>query len=140
MTIGRPLEYNKKVLSKSKEYIDSCTDEIENYHKTVGEKSNSYERVVRVSLPTIEGLAIYLNIARSTIYEWKSKYSEFSDTIEQLLVKQADLLINNGLSGNYNSTIVKLLLTKHGYKEEKAKDITLGNNIITGINFIRNNT
>ena len=31
--------------------------------------------------------------------------------------KQADRLLNNGLSGNYNPTIAKVMLTKHGYRE-----------------------
>ena len=42
---------------------------------------------------------------------------EFSAIIEQLQAEQEDRLINNGLSGNYNPTIAKVLLTKHGYRE-----------------------
>jgi len=51
-------------------------------------------------------------------YEWQHKYPEFRDTIEQLLIIQADRLINKGLSGAYNVTITKLLLNvNHGYRE-----------------------
>jgi len=115
--IGRPPEYNEEILIKAKEYIISCVDSIEEYHKTRGEKSDSFDRIVIVKLPTIEGLAVYLGIARNTVYDWEDKYKDFSHIIEELRAIQADRLINNGMSGDYNPTIAKVLLTKHGYRE-----------------------
>lgn len=137
MPAGRPTVYSEKITSKSREYLSVCVDEIEEYHKTRGEKHNSYERLVKVNLPTIEGLASHLGVARSTLYAWRDKYIEFSDILEALLAQQAVSLINNGLSGNYNSTIAKLLLMKHGYKEEKVTDITSSNTKIGGFQFMR---
>jgi hypothetical protein len=118
MPAGRPTEYSEEIVSKTNKYIDSCVDEIENYHKTQGNKSDSYERIVNVKIPTIEGLAVYLKIGRTTVYEWIEKFPEFACIIEQLRATQADRLLNNGLSGNYNPTIAKVLLTKHGYRDE----------------------
>lgn len=138
MLAGRPKEYSKNIISKSKEYISICVDEVEEYHKTRGEKSDSYERIVLVKLPTIEGLAIHLGIARSTIYKWKEEYIEFSDILEELLAKQAEALISKGLSGEYAPAMAKLLLAKHGYKEERTTDITSGGETIGGFNFVRN--
>ena len=115
--IGRPPEYKPQILIKAKEYINSCVDSIEEYHKTRGSSSDSFDRIVRVKLPTIEGLAVYLGIARNTVYDWEDKYIEFSHIIEELRAIQADRLINNGMSGDYNPTIAKVLLTKHGYRE-----------------------
>lgn len=137
MQTGRPTEYNEEIISKSIEYINLCVDEIVDYHKTRGEKHNSYERRINVKLPTIEGLASHLGVARSTLYEWKEKYNEFSDILEKLLSIQAEKLINNGLSGDYNSTIAKLLLAKHGYKDTRETDLTNKDNSIIGLNFIR---
>ncbi|HEY4503194.1 MAG TPA: terminase small subunit [Candidatus Paceibacterota bacterium] len=131
MPAGRPTEYSENILSKSREYVDSCVDELEDRPKTVGTKSTSYERVIKVNLPTIEGLASHLGLARSTLYEWKDKYTEFSDILEILLAHQATALINNGLSGDYNATIAKLLLMKHGYKEDaRIYERITGNEII----------
>ena len=109
MTAGRPTDYNEKMLAKVKEYIALCED------KEVKNK-------IKVKLPTVEGLASYINVNRDTIYEWCKVHKEFSDTIEGLREKQIDSLINNGLSGDYNSTIAKVLLAKHGYRD--AQELT----------------
>lgn len=78
-----------------------------------------YDNRLKVKLPTIEGLAVYLGVHRDTIYEWSKLYPEFSDILEELRATQADRLMNNGLSGDYNSTIAKVLLTKHGYNDKQ---------------------
>lgn len=117
--IGRPTEYKEDILVKAKEYIDSCEDE-ETQKVKQSNNNKGYEMYynkIKVNLPTIEGLAVYLEISRDTIYDWEKKYKEFSDIIERLRAKQANALINNGLSGDYNATIAKVLLTKHGYRE-----------------------
>lgn len=116
-SFGRPSIYNANVLIQTRKYLNSCKDKEEEFHKTRGEKSDGFERILNVKLPTIEGLAVFLHISRETIYAWCKEYTDFSDIIEELRTKQADALISNGLSGNYNSTIAKVLLTKHGYKE-----------------------
>ncbi len=70
---GRPPVYSKEIVSKTREYLDKCVDGIEEYHKTRGEKSDGYERLVRVKLPTIEGLAVHLKVSRETIYAWEKE-------------------------------------------------------------------
>lgn len=119
MPAGRPTEYNEEILTKAQEYLDECKDKEDEFHKTRGEKSDGYERLVKVQLPTIGGLAKHLGISRETVRVWASDENkkEFSAIIEQLQAEQEDRLINNGLSGNYNPTIAKVLLTKHGYRE-----------------------
>lgn len=117
MKEGRPTKYNDEILVKTQEYIDSCEDEQFDYHKTAGEKSDSYEYRIKVHLPTIEGLALHLKVNKDTIQEWKKIHDEFSVLIEDLLHKQARMLVEKGLSGDYNPTIAKVLLTKHGYRE-----------------------
>lgn len=124
--MARPIEYNDTFNVKAKEYLASCVDAIEEYHKTRGDKSDGYERLVRVKLPTIEGLSVYLGVARSSIYEWKAKYPEFSDTLDEILAVQSDRLQNNGLSGDYNPVIAKLLLSSnHGMKEKNESDMNI---------------
>ncbi len=58
-----------------------------------------------------------MDINKCTIYDWRKEKKEFSYLIETLLEEQADRLVNNGLTGSYNSTIAKVLLSKHGYRE-----------------------
>ena len=122
MAGGRPQEYNEDILVKAQEYIDSCEDQEYERIKTEGDKSTSYELSVKVKIPTIEGLAVYLKVSRSTIYDWKEKFPEFSDILEQLLAIQGERLLSNGLSGTYNAKIAQLMLSKHGYVEKQEVD------------------
>ncbi len=102
---GRPTIYGEEILIKTLEYINGCRDfEIDN-------------KLIKAKIPTIEGLARFLDINKCTIYDWRKEKKEFSYLIETLLEEQADRLVNNGLTGSYNSTIAKVLLSKHGYRE-----------------------
>lgn len=120
---GRPTEYSDKIIKKTEKYISECVDEYEEFHRTRGDKSDSYDRLVRVKLPTIEGLSVYLKITRPTIYEWKAKYPEFSYTLDKLLAIQAERLQSGGLSGDYNPIIAKLILSANHNMKEKT-DLT----------------
>lgn len=116
---GRPTLYSEAMNEKAREYLESCEDtEVE---RETGQQRVEYR--LNVKLPTIQGLAVYLKVSRDTIYEWASLHPDFSDTIELLLAEQADKLINQGLSNNYNSTIAKLMLSSnHGMREKS--DVT----------------
>jgi len=134
--MARPTDYTEDVPIKAQEYLDGCVDSIEEYHKTRGEKSDSYERIVRVKIPTIEGLASYMKISKDTVYAWEKIHKEFSYVIDDLRSTQADRLINNGMSGDYNPTIAKVLLTKHGYREgidQTTNDKDLPTPILNGL-------
>jgi DNA-packaging protein gp3 len=102
---GRPSEYDPiKHPAGVASYIELC-------------KQQSY-------LPTLEGLAVRLGVARQTLYDWGTAGSEryqlhFPDILEQLTAAQASQLVQNGLINNYNPTITKLMLTKHGYRTSR---------------------
>jgi len=115
---GRPTKYSADILKKTFEYLANCEDEVFTFHRTEGMTSNTFERRVKVNLPSIEGLSIYLNVHRDTIQEWRSKHPEFSVALEKLNALQCQRLIQGGLSGDYNPTIAKLVLSaNHGMKE-----------------------
>lgn len=112
---GRPTKYSPQILKKADEYISSCVDEYFDYHKTQGARSDTYERKIRVNLPTVEGLALHLDVHRDTLHQWSKDYPLFSDKLEKLKALQAQRLMSGGLSGDYNPTIAKLLLAStHG--------------------------
>lgn len=110
MPAGRPTDYSEQVLADAKDYVQQFAND-------EGKGEN-----LKVNLPTIEGLALYLEISRSTLYLWQKEHDEFSDIIETLQQKQTQVLINNGLSGAYNPTIAKVLLAKQGYKDSQEVD------------------
>lgn len=105
---GRPSKYSEEILTKTYQYIDSCGTE-------------------NRTLVTIQGLALYLKVNVDTISEWKKTYYEFSESIDKLMNKQAQQLINDGIYGGkeVNATIVKLMLmNNHGMREKSETDIT----------------
>jgi len=125
---GRPTTYSEEIILKAEEYLSNCKD-------TEEDKENHIKK--KVKLPSIGGLAVYLNIARSTIYEWAKEYSEFSDILERLLAIQEERLLNNGLSGEYAPTITKVILTKHGYIDKQ--DVTSDGKAIKGNGIVFSN-
>lgn len=103
MPAGRPTTYREEFVQ-----------EVDNYIATTGRE--------QTALPTMQGLALHLNINKDTLYEWKRNHKEFSDALEKLMEKQAEQLINDGVYGGkeVNSTIVKLLLmNNHGMREKQ---------------------
>lgn len=105
---GRPQTYSQEKVETALLYIKNY----ENYGDTV---------------PSNVGLARVLEVNRSTLYLWggdKNK-PEFHDILEEIQATQERVLLNKGLNGTYNSNIVKLLLGKHGYVQQK--DNTLSN-------------
>jgi hypothetical protein len=105
---GRPTVYTEDTAKTALAYIT-------NY-------ANFGDRV-----PSNVGLARVLEIGTTTLYRWNSddEKPEFRAILEKLQNTQERILLNMGLDGTYNSNIVKLMLGKHGYKEQK--DTSLSN-------------
>ncbi len=104
-TMGRPSKLGE-CLIKAKEYL-----------------LGGYEAVGEV-IPSKAGLACYLAVHRSTLYEYAKQSEEFSDTLEGILALQESKLINKSLSGEFNPTISKLMLANHGYSEKVQQELT----------------
>tara|TARA_R110000796_G_scaffold99184_9_gene207142 strand:- start:5214 stop:5594 length:381 start_codon:yes stop_codon:yes gene_type:complete len=103
MRQGRPTKYSPTIQKQADQYLlnyQDCGDVV----------------------PTIEGLADELSIARSTLYLWAETIELFSDTLESINAKQARRLVSGGLTNELNSTITKLMLANHGYREKTEVD------------------
>lgn len=103
--VGRPSKLAESLI-KAKEYL-----------------MGGYETVGDV-VPSVAGLACYLGISRSTAQEYAKENAEFSGTLEAIKTLQENKLINKGLIGDFNSTIVKLMLSNHGYSEKVTNELT----------------
>lgn len=105
--MGRPTKLNDELIAKAKEYVYDfrSNDDI---------------------IPSVAGLACYLDIARSTIYKYKDENPDFSDILERIEQLQEKMLINGGLMGDFNAPITKLMMTKHGYSDKQDVDHTTG--------------
>ena len=114
---GRPTKYSAAIIKKTYEYLNLSRDEFYNYQKGFG-ATDTYERRVMANIPTLEGLALHLNVHRDTVHLWSTRYPSFSDALDILMAVQRERLIMRGLSGDYNPMITKLILSaNHGMKE-----------------------
>lgn len=95
--MARPTIYTDELLEAAYSYVTDCPDVIH----------------------TVVGLCLHLNISKSTAYKWidenKSEFSDIVDTVSDLQEKK---LVTNGLTNEFNASITKLMLTKHGYSDK----------------------
>jgi len=104
---GRPTKYSNETLKIAREYL-------KNYARH-GDK-----------IPSVAGLAVVLAVRRETLHVWAKEEGkeEFSNILGDILAKQENILVNKGLSGDFNPTIVKLVLGKHGYHEKRETEVS----------------
>lgn len=131
MKAGQPTKYRESFCGKGVEYLQQCQDRYIKFLKLKKTMTGSDEGVemhserLQVSLPTVEGFAIFLGVHRDTLYEWANKHSLFSDTLKQINQEQKRRLLDKGLSGEYNPIIAKLVLAANHDMKDK-EDITSG--------------
>lgn len=107
---GRPSKYNPSFIPEAINYLASTGKE-------------------QMTLPTIEGFALWLGVHRDTLYEWAKHEPIFSDTLRNIEHVQKQQLINDGIYGGkeVNATIVKLLLqNNHGMREKTETELSGG--------------
>ena len=127
MQVGRPTKYDPKYIDSVDEYLKSRQDEeVGIVRKSEdGKKYRVYEKRTKVKLPTMEGFALFIGVPRRSLYDWRDKHEDFSHSLEKIVQAQQERLLDKGLSGEYNSTIAKLVLSaNHGMVERK--DVTSG--------------
>lgn len=111
MAGGRPTLYEgENTLAKVEQFLKECVDYPDENGKTI------------VNFPSTESLANAIDVSVETLYEWSRVHPEFSEMFRRVMKEQAKRLLNSGLGGQYNANIAKLVLSKHGYRDESAID------------------
>lgn len=118
---GAPNQYNDSYIDMVDDYITQCNDEYYEFHKTRWEKSDSYDRHIKVNLPTVEWFAIFVKRATSTINKWMTEQPKFSEAIDKIKRLQKKRLMEWGLNWDYNPTIAKLILSVNHWMNEKTE-------------------
>jgi len=88
------------------------------------DKADLYLSEYESAIPSVAGLSLFLGCARSTVYKWKEESDDFSDILGRILATQEQLLLSNGLTGDFNATIAKLVLGKHGYSDKQETELS----------------
>jgi hypothetical protein len=98
--VGPPTKWNQEIITKARQYLDNYQD----YGKNI---------------PTVARLSQVIGISKDRIYKWSHQKDkkELKSILSQLKCIQEAVLLENGLSNEFNPTITKLLLTKHGYHD-----------------------
>lgn len=102
--VGRPTKYNAELQEQADAYL--------------------FNWMERDAVPSRVGLCCYLGIDKTTSYEWEKIYPEFSNTLRAVDTLQEHTAVNKGITGEFNSTIVKLVLANHGYSDKQAVDLS----------------
>ena len=110
MPAGRPTKYTKELIAKCYEYLNDW--------ENIGSKHKD-------KIPSHIALADYIGISVTYMYEWAKHEDkqEFSDILEEVNKLQQRILINGGLSNDFNSNITKLVLGKHGYHDKQDQNV-----------------
>ena len=76
------------------------------------------------AVPTGVGAAIYAGVTRAMLLRYAKTRPALRYTLDSILDLQRHELIRKGLLGEYNSNIVKLMLShNHGFIEKREKTI-----------------
>ena len=105
---GRPTKYTKALLATGWDYLQNFQD--------YGDE-----------VPSHVALFLELGISKTQAYDWakEPKKAEISDMLASCKQIQERILLSGGLSSRYNSNIVKLMLTKHGYTDKAEVETTV---------------
>lgn len=123
---GHPSLYKPSFCDKADEYIQQCQDSYEEFHKTRGKDSDTFERIPTVQLPKFEGFARFIGVSYDTLMEWQRIYPDFKVAMGRIKELQKERLMDKGLAGTYNSTIAKLILSaNHGVNEKTESTVTM---------------
>ena len=116
---GRPTDYSPELVAKASEYLDKYEEQGD-------------------MIPSVVGLCKYIGRSRACIYRWAEQEDkkEFSDILDDINETQSRVLINKGLSGDFNSNITKLVLGKHGYHDKQDSTLSApdGSPVVFNIN------
>lgn len=77
-------------------------------------------------IPDVEGLALFLGVSRSTLYDWQNaRPGEFSDTLKRTLNAIAATKKQLGLQGKIPALVLALdMNNNHGYTQQQNIEIT----------------
>lgn len=108
-TLGAPTKYTEDVPQRMIDFFNVPLLKIEKVEAMTKNGVVSVNEIVANELPTIERFCADLMIHKSTLLEWVKKYPLLSDAYGIAKQCQKNHLLQNGLSGRYNSAFAKFI-------------------------------
>lgn len=124
MITGAPTKYDISLIDKVDEYLKTTGDKYETFD-TGAVKDGVPVKITKlvVDMPMIEGFSDYIDVCVSTINNWELEYPDFLVATNKIRKAQKKVLMNKGVSGEYNPLITRLVLSaNHGMREKS--DVT----------------
>ncbi len=90
----------------------------------------------QTELPTVEGLAIFLDVNTDTVFEWAKVHPEFSEYLKLIADKQKNQLMNDGMYGGKevnSSMAIFLLKAIHGFKDGSGINVNVSGEKVIAI-------
>lgn len=113
---GRPTNFTPEVLAQAEHYLEHWEDEYEH------------------AIPSVVGLCGVVNRSRASLYKWASDEKHpFSDILRKINELQEATLLHKGLKGEFNAAITKLVMGKHGYKDNIDADVKQTQDIVVEV-------
>ena len=109
--VGRPTKYQQKY----------CQDIIDYFSVDPADSDGN-----AVDPPYILNFCLSIGINKTTLHEWVSNYSEFSNAYSIAKEKQSQLMVTNALQGRYNPGFAwRAMMNMHGWRD-KSDNIHTG--------------
>ena len=107
MAGGRPTLYTDELNQAAKDYVDGGWEEEDH------------------PFPSIVGMAVVLNVAKSTLYTWaEDERGEVSDTLDKCQDFQEVKVLHGSIRNEFNPTISKLVLANFGYHDKQDNTLS----------------
>lgn len=128
---GRPTKYHDGIISDIATYIN----QFEDTNDVLSEEEETPKKAV---LPSLVGLANYLNITKETMNQWEKQIDEngnlikqdFSDAIKQVRALCETILTNKSLTGEFKAAPAIFLLKNYCNMTDKTETTqTINKNI-----------
>lgn len=130
---GRPTKYKPEYCQDIIEYFQrEPFTPVYDANGDIAFDKNGKPVLMPCSLPTLSGYAVKLGVNPETVLNWTKKHEDFLESYKLAKAMQEEILIQNGLAGNYEKAftifLAKNITSMKDYKhvEVDQKDTTYG--------------
>lgn len=120
---GGTSKYKKEYATKLIEYFSKPPTRVEyvKYYDSDGNIKREEPVVLGADYPTFAGFATTIGVTSRTLENWRERYVGFAEACERAEDIAHNILIVNGLAGNYNGNFAKFIASNQFDMAEKEK-------------------